>query len=514
MKITAKYLILPINMQSKCKTVLFYDKEGKLIFDFEGHLDPLNPRFYTYLDVERFRGMELTVAFEPEMELTLDQTEIKPAGSDYLRPAIHFAPDYGWLNDPNGLVYHKGIYHLFYQINPVETDFGSMHWGHATSTDLIHWEDGEFALYPDDMGTMFSGCGFIDKKNVTGLSPDGDTMLLFYTAAAEHTRTSRGKKFTQCLAYSTDNGKTVTKYEKNPIVENFHLGNRDTKVVWCEELECYIMALFLGDKQFYYRLLESKNLIDWTPIQDVLIRDGVEECPDLYPLEIDGVRKWVFSGANDTYRLCHFDKETRQLVFDTEARAFHYGNASFAGQTYSNVPDGRTIRVVCNVFRDTKAQFSSQMGIPMEMSLVNLGGESYLKAEPVRELESLVKTTDSYRGSIKTALSKTAAYDITLKAPREADDFTVSFFGMELEIKPRENKMVCNRREIPLSLSGGDVELRMITDTFTVECYLDGGLVYAVIGEILDKNLNTLRVDSEAAEMTVKELDSIRDSEV
>lgn len=510
MKITAKYLILPINMQVKEKTVLLHDRDGKLIFDFEGHLDPLTPRFYTYLDVERFRGMDLTVTVEPEMEITFEQTETKPAGSDYLRPAIHFSPDYGWLNDPNGLVYHRGIYHLFYQINPVDNGFGSMHWGHATSTDLIHWEDCGFALYPDDMGTMFSGCGFIDKKNATGLSPDGETMLLFYTAAAEHTVASKGKKFTQCLAYSTDNGKTVTKYEKNPIVENFHLGNRDPKVVWCEELDCYIMAIFLGDKQFCYRLLESKNLIDWTPMQDVLIREGVEECPDLYPLECDGVRKWVFAGANDTYMLGHFDTETRQLVFDTEPRTFHYGNASFAGQTFSNVPDGRTIKVVCNVFRDTQAPFSSQMGIPVEVSLVKLNGANYLREEPVRELASLVKTTDSYRGRTKISLSKTAAYDITLKAPRDADDFTVSFFGQELIIKPRENKMVCSRRETPLSLSGGDVELRLITDTFTVECYLDGGLIYAAIGKVLDKNLNTLCVDSDAAEMTVKELESYR----
>ena len=131
MKITAKYLILPINMQARDKYILFHDQEGKLIFDFGGHLDPINPRFYTYLDVERFRGMELTVSTDPEMEISFEQTDTKPAGSEYLRPTIHFSADYGWLNDPNGLVYHKGIYHLFYQINPIDTDFGSMHWGHA-----------------------------------------------------------------------------------------------------------------------------------------------------------------------------------------------------------------------------------------------------------------------------------------------------------------------------------------------------------------------------------------------
>lgn len=509
MKITAKYLILPINMQARDKYILFHDQEGKLIFDFGGHLDPINPRFYTYLDVERFRGMELTVSTDPEMEISFEQTDTKPAGSEYLRPTIHFSADYGWLNDPNGLVYHKGIYHLFYQINPIDTDFGSMHWGHATSTDLIRWKDGEIALYPDDMGTMFSGSGFIDKKNATGLSPDGETMLLFYTAAAEHTRTSKGKKFTQCLAYSTDNGKTVTKYEKNPIVENFHLGNRDPKVVWCEELDCYIMAIFLGDKQFYYRLLESKNLIDWTPMQDILIREGVEECPDLYPLDCDGVRKWVFAGANDTYMLGHFDKETRRLVFDTEPKTLHYGNASFAGQTFSNVPDGRTIKVVCNVFRNTEAPFSSQMGIPMEMSLVNIDGELFLKGAPVREFDALGGVTEFCKGCTKTPLDRSAPYDITVTVPKDADDFTVSLFGEELAVKPKENRMVWRRKDIPLSLTGGNVSLRMITDTFTVECSLDGGLINAVLGIVLDKSLNHLTVTSEQAEITLKKLDPV-----
>ncbi|MBE6598993.1 MAG: glycoside hydrolase family 32 protein [Ruminococcaceae bacterium] len=509
MKITSKYLVLPINMKMRLKTVLLSEGDGRLIFDFEAHLDPLTPQFYTYLDVERFRGMDLTVSVEPDMEIEFAMTDTKPVGSSYLRPSVHFSADYGWLNDPNGLVYYNGIYHLFYQINPVETDFGSMHWGHAVSTDLLHWEDGEIALYPDDMGTMFSGCGIIDEGNVTGLSENGDAMLLFYTAAAEHTRTSMGKKFTQCMAYSTDGGKTITKYEKNPVVENYALGNRDPKVVWVEELDAYVMAIFLADdRRYLYRLLESKNLLDWTPLQDITIREGTEECPDLYSLEADGEKKWVFCGADDTYVIGSFDKGARRFVAETEPKKLHYGNASYAGQTYSNTP-GRRIKVVCNVFRDTGAQFSSQMGIPMEMSLSKLGGEYYLKGCPVPEFDSLSGNTEAYHGNTEVILSKQSAYDITVKAPKDADDFSVTVFGEELVVKPRENLMIYRKHEVPLSVTGEDVNLRIITDTFTLECSLDGGFVNAVFGVILDKSLNKLNVTSERADITVKELESI-----
>lgn len=511
MLITSKYLIVPINMQMDRKTVLLSDKEGKLIFDFDANVDPLTPRFHAYLDVERFRGMELEVSIHPEiMAFDFGQTDEKPGDvrDDYLRPAVHFSADIGWLNDPNGLVYHDGIYHLFYQINPIQPTFGSMHWGHATSTDLMHWVDGDIALHPDDMGTMFSGSGIIDKKNVSGLSPDGTTMLLFYTTAAEHTRTSKGKTFSQCLAYSTDGGKTVKKYEKNPIVRNYGWGNRDPKVVWVDELDCYVMAIYLQDSSCVYRLLESKNLLDWTPIQDITIGQGVEECPDFYPLYADGERKWVFIGANDTYLVGHFDGEKRQLVFESTPKKLHYGNASFAGQTYSGIAD-RTVRMVCNVFRETGTKFSSQMGIPQEMSLEKLCGNYYLKAKPVREFDALSGKTETYHGQTKAVLSTRAAYDITVKAPRTAGSFHLSLFGTRIRIAPIENRLTCGDTVVPLTLMGGDTEVRFIIDTFTVECYLEGGLRYASFGGILDKSQNRLTVDSDVAEITVKELERI-----
>ena len=139
--------------------------------------------------------------------------------SSSLRPRIHFSAAYGWLNDPNGLVYHDGVYHLFFQHNPAGTGWATMHWGHAVYTDLFHWEEKDIALFPDKMGSMYSGSAIVDKKNVSGLSENGDTILLYYTAAGNGCELSLREVayYTQCMAYSKDGGKTFVKYENTQL---------------------------------------------------------------------------------------------------------------------------------------------------------------------------------------------------------------------------------------------------------------------------------------------------------
>ncbi len=509
MEITSKYLIVPVNPKMTRKNIRLTAPDGTLVFDFDAHYDAFTPAFQMYLDVERFIGTEVTLSSEPALDcLVLDQTDKRPMTGvydSYLRPTVHFTAAYGWLNDPNGLVYQDGVYHLFFQHNPVAPCWGNMHWGHATSTDLIHWKEGDIALYPDKMGTMYSGSGFVDKKNATGLSEDGKTLLFYYTAAGNESTLSKGVDYTQCLAYSKDNGKTIVKYDKNPVVPFYVRGNRDPKVVWCEELGVYIMALFMRGTT--YRLFESENLLDWTPVQDIETPD-MGECPDIYPLEKDGVRKWVFTGADDIYYIGNFDKETRQLVFEVEGRKFHYGRNSYAAQTYSDIPD-RRVKIAWNTINTAGTVFCCQMGVPMEMSLAQVKGDWYLKGVPAREFDTLVKSTATYRGDGAVPLSHTAAHDITIKIPKDSDDFTVTLFGHTFEFKPRENKMLFDEREVPLSVTGGDVDLRLITDTISFEWIIDGGLVNAVFGGVLDKNLNALTVTCPNAEITVKTLDSI-----
>jgi len=507
MKITSKYLVVPVNLHMKQKKVLLTDAEGKLVFDFDAYLDP-GSSLFMYLDVERFRGMELNVSIEPEMEYEFAQTDKKPMAGvydSYLRPTVHFTAAYGWLNDPNGLVYHDGVYHLFFQYNPAGICWGNMHWAHATSPDLLHWTEQEMALFPDETGTMFSGSGIVDKKNVSGLSPDGNTLLFFYTAAGGANRLSEGVPFTQCMAYSTDGGKTLVKYDKNPIVPYYVDGNRDPKVIWCEELGVYIMALYMdGD---WYRLFESANLIDWTPLQEIHLPDD-NECPDIYPLECEGEKKWVFVGAHDVYRVGHFDRETRQLVFEGEPKHFHYGNNSYAAQTYSDIPD-RRVKIAWQRYEKPGTLFCGQMSIPVELSLAKVKGEYYQKACPIRELDALAGKTETYSGVTNAVLSQASAYDITVKVPRDAADFTIKLYGREIEIKVKENCLICRNCQMPLCIADGDVEIRLISDTMGWEFFLDGGLVYAAIGDVRDKYLNRLTVTAPNAEITVKELRNI-----
>ncbi len=507
MKITSKYLVVPVNLHMQRKKILLTDEKGTPVFDFDAYLDP-ESSLLMYLDVERFMGMELNVAIEPEMEYEFAQTSERPMAGvydSYLRPEIHFTAAYGWLNDPNGLVYHDGVYHLFFQHNPAGVGWGNMHWGHATSPDLLHWTEHDIALFPDEMGAMFSGSGIVDKNNVSGLSPDGNTILFYYTAAGGGNPLSAGAPYTQCLAYSTDGGKTLVKYDKNPVVPYFVDGNRDPKVVWCEELDCYIMALYMeGDR---YRLLESGNLLDWTPLQEIRLPDD-NECPDLYPLECEGEKKWVLVGAHDVYRVGHFDKETRQLVFDSESKHFHFGNDSYAAQTYSDIPD-RRVKIAWQRYEKPGTLFCGQMSVPVELSLVKVNGEIYQKACPVRELDSLTVKTETYSGVTTAPLSQTGAHDITIKAPKDSDDFTIGLFGRVIEVKPKENLLIHRSSQMPLSHTGGDIEIRLISDTMNMELFLDGGLVYASVGSVKDKYLNRLTVTVPDANITVKELKGI-----
>ncbi|MBR5767420.1 MAG: glycoside hydrolase family 32 protein, partial [Clostridia bacterium] len=285
---------------------MLFLENGKLIFDLRVLLDNKKPDGYYYYDVTRFAGRDISfivngAEYDPEIvDFCLEGT-----GDEPLRPRMHFTAKRGWINDPNGLVYSSGVYHMFYQHNPVGYLWDNMHWGHAISKDLINWERLEYALYPDEMGTMYSGSGIVDERNVTGLAVgDAKTICLFYTAfgnAADggNAELSKNKNSCQCLAYSVDGGKTFTKYERNPLISGYSKEARDPKVIWVEELGAYVLALYLERHDFM--LFSSTDLLTWEEYQRISIPSD-SECPDFYPLTADdGKRKWVFSGASDYY---------------------------------------------------------------------------------------------------------------------------------------------------------------------------------------------------------------------
>jgi len=306
-KIEKKYLIIPANIHAVSKKLCFYEGEGenrKLVMDFDCKLDFLTPDYWGYMDVSAFMGKELEYECKPDMEFSLEQTDVKEIDGVYreeYRPFIHYTPKMGYNNDPNGLIKYHGTYHLFHQYNPYDTEWGNMHWGHATSTDLLHWEEGDIALFPDTFGTMYSGSAIEDVHNVTGLqSGELPPMLLYYTGAADRNLLSIEKKRTQCLAYSLDGGRSFLKYEGNPRIDTFRnwTWNRDPKVVWVEEIEKYVMMLYLGADQF--GLFTSADLLEWSFLQQVTIAKEAE-CADIFPYTVNGTKYWVLLGASDIY---------------------------------------------------------------------------------------------------------------------------------------------------------------------------------------------------------------------
>ena len=232
------------------------------------------------------------------------------------RPQFHFTAQKGWLNDPNGLAFFGGEYHLYFQHNPKGTQWGNMTWGHAVSTNLLEWNQLEHALHPDAFGTMFSGSVVVDWKNSGGFQTGKDPALVaFYTAAGDTSPESKGKPFTQCLAFSNDRGRTWKKYDKNPILGNLGEGDRDPKVFWHEPSHHWVMPLYIGEKDpsklnkegkpvtrnvclFY----TSTDLKQWTFASK--FGEELYECPGFVELAVDGGTrgsKWVLWGASGDY---------------------------------------------------------------------------------------------------------------------------------------------------------------------------------------------------------------------
>ena len=295
--------------------------------------------------------------------------------SELHRPQFHFSAKKNWINDPNGLVYHDGIWHLFFQHNIEAPTWGPMWWGHAVSNDLLHWRQLDHALHPDEMGSMFSGSAVIDHHNAAGFGKDA--MLLFYTAAGSHATPAR--PFVQCLAFSVDGGQTFNKYEHNPIVDWMQADNRDPKVVWDAASQKWVMALYLEDER--YCLLSSSDLKEWSHLQDIVL-PGTYECPDFFPLvDEDGVNRWVFSGAGSGYLVGQFDGN--KFVAETELSHYDGGPNNYAAQTWSNAPDGRCVQIswmAGGLYPEMP--FNQQLSIPVELCLLGTGSNARLARRP------------------------------------------------------------------------------------------------------------------------------------
>lgn len=411
------------------------------------------------------------------------------------RPQFHFTPEKNWMNDPNGLVYYKGEYHLFYQYNPFGKEWGYMHWGHAVSNDLVHWEHLPIALTPDndskdkELCTAFSGCGLVDHNNVTGLQKgDEKTILLFYTS----------KGCGQRLAYSNDKGRTWLKYDKNPIIAFDETDDaRDPKVIWHEPSKQFVMVLYRCpdkiEKQRGVSFYTSKNLIDWEFKNHVV---GFFECPDLVELPVnrrDDDKKWVLFDGDGSYVIGLFDGE--KFIAETAKLWSDYGKNYYATQTWSNIPesDGRTIQIAWMKGGEyPDMPFAGQMTFPCELALTKYMEGIKLTRNPVKEIELLHMKGEVWEnenlipGIQKNMLRrikgdcfhiignfklKTAdSFGFVVRLDKEKN-------GAEIMYNVKTNALTCLGQSTVVQPVDGMIKLEILLDRSSIEIFANDGKV-------------------------------------
>lgn len=396
--------------------------------------------------------------------------------NEAIRPQFHFSPKANWTNDPNGLVYYNGVYHLFFQHNPSGINWGNMTWGHAVSPDLVHWTELDPAIHPDKLGTIFSGSAVVDWQNTSGLGKgDHKTICAFYTAA--------GEPFTQCLAYSSDCGRTFTKYEGNPIIGHIAGSNRDPKVFWYAPGKHWVMALYLDGDEF--AIFNSTDLKQWERVSSLHI-PGHSECPDMFELPVDSNKddmKWLFVPASGAYLIGSFDGKE----FKPEAGPFKgdFGAHYYATQTYSDIParDGRRIQLAWMRGGEYPGMpFNQQMNFPCECTLKIFPEGIRMCRMPVREIEKLRvskhKWSDIVISPGENLLSGVKGELLDIQAVFEltdAKEFGFKLRGLEVRYETDNHTLTslgCKAELIPLQ---NRLSLRILLDRNTMETFADDG---------------------------------------
>ncbi|NER16530.1 glycoside hydrolase family 32 protein [Spongiivirga citrea] len=376
------------------------------------------------------------------------------------RNQFHFSPPEKWMNDPNGLVYNEGVYHLYYQYYPEDIVWGPMHWGHATSKDLIQWDHQPIALFPDEHGYIFSGSAVVDHKNSSGFGTAEKPALvaIFTYHLMEGEKAGRNDFQTQGIAYSNDNGQTWTKYEGNPVIKNptSIRDFRDPKVFWHDESNQWIMALVAGDHAKFY---SSPNLKEWTYLSEfgktVGAHGGVWECPDLFKLKVEGEEeeKWVLlisinpgapnGGSGTQYFIGDFDGNTF-TTNQKDIKWLDYGTDNYAGVTYNNTPDDQRLFIGWmsnwNYAQKTPTkEWRSAMTIPRKLDLIKLKGDYLLKSVP---MDALNKYATSMQKFEKENLDSIYTLDISKSTSHKTSFYIDPDKSISIELKNKANEKV------------------------------------------------------------------------
>lgn len=445
------------------------------------------------------------------------------------RPSFHFTPEEHWMNDPNGMFFLDGTYHLYYQYYPEGNVWGPMHWGHATSTDLMNWEHQDIALKPDEKGYIFSGSAVVDTKNTSGFEKDSipPVIAMFTYHDPEGEKEGREDYQSQAIAYSTDSGYTWTKYDQNPVLPNPGMKDfRDPKMVRDTIHDQWLMVLSANEKSIFYA---SKDLKNWNKISEFGVgtgaHDGVWECPDFFPMKVDGTNevKWVLiqslnpggynGGSGTQYFVGDFDGKTftpeknMQELAEKHPFWIDFGRDNYAGVTWSNLPGNRTLFLgwMSNWLYAQEVpteKWRSAMTIPRDLTLKKDDSIYRIYSKPFKEFSNyrkqlVVKNDDSknFRMNADSSdfLSNQFIFEVPLKSAKKATFALFNEAGDTLKfgLNTTDKQFFVDRSQsgltdfkdnfakkvstAPRITNSENLKVNFITDRTSIEIFYDDG---------------------------------------
>lgn len=436
-----------------------------------------------------------------------------------LRPQFHFSSKRGWINDTNGLVYYDGEYHLYYQHNPYGWDHSrndyNKTWGHAVSTDLVHWTELPGVIHPDHLGPIYSGSAVVDEHNTAGFQTGKEKPIIaVYTSAGGRSPWSEGKPFSQSIAYSNDRGRTFTPYEGNPVQPNIEYINRDPRAIWHEATGKWVIVLHFNERAMAF--FTSDDLKAWQ-YQSEFESPYLVDCPELFQLAVDGDednKKWVLYGGSGAYFVGDFDG--KQYTPETKVTRYSHGNCFYASQTFSNVPesDGRRIQMTWGVIPMRGMPFNQQLLFPVVLTLRTTDEGLRMFADPVKEIESI-----HAKGHTLTDVDLTPGQNILPDVKGELFDIDAEFgisnaeaFGFRingyfLTYNIDKNELSCNGEKAKLKPMGGRIRLRILVDRASIEIFANDGLVYMPMRAIPKEGQAGIEVFSKGGNTKLRNLE-------
>ena len=519
-----KYLLLPVQEKEENANIAVLDIRNEMVqrlnvrlaVDKVDYFVPFEIRNGQLLDITFHADKRTTGAMKDfvcwkEMKYsdTFDTTN-----RERFRPRYHHTPLYGWMNDPNGMFYKDGVWHLYYQYNPYGSQWENMSWGHSTSRDLIHWDAQPLAIESDWLGAIFSGSAIVDKDHTTGFGRNA--VVAMYTSA--------GAAQTQSIAYSTDGGQTLTKYAGNPVITFNAPDFRDPKVFWHEPTSKWMVVLAVGQEVQFY---SSKNLKEWKYEssfgREYGNHDGVWECPDMLCFG----EKWVlllninpggpFGGSATQYFVGRFDGHTFTCEDNpSETKWMDYGKDHYATVTFHNAPEGRIVALpwMSNwqyANQVPTQQFRSANGLPRDLGIKTIGGETILTCIPSKEVMALRgKKVKQPTEACEIVIDMKSSTDIVLSNAK-GEQVTMHYDAQKQEFKMDRTKSgdVSFSEAFPCETAaptfGSIKQLRLFIDRCSIEAFDAEGKMVMTNLVFPSEPYNTIKV--KGGKTTIYQLD-------